>query len=193
MIGNIFSNRWKTAEKFFQSLENFSVPPADPIQTLLDREDWPAARRLILRDLRKTPDSHWLLDRLALTYYEQHRYTRALALSRRARELAPRCPLVLFNLAGALEMTDQPRAAIRIWRGLLRRPLRRLAWGPCGEGLLAARALRNECRYRIAKAHFHLGDLPAARLWLEAHLIHRRPGRPCTYPRRDALRLLARL
>ena len=169
------------------------MPPDDPIQTLLDREDWSAARRLILRDLRKTPDSHWLFDRLALTYYEQHHYTRAMRIGRRARELAPRCPLVLFNLAGALEMTDRPRSAIRIWRGLLRRPLRRLAWGPCGEGLRAARAIRNECRFRIAKALFHLGDLPLARLYLESHLRHRRSSIPCIYPKRDAIRLLSRL
>ena len=49
------------------------MPPDDPIQTLLDREDWPAARRLVLRDLRKTPDSHWLLARLNLESHLRHR------------------------------------------------------------------------------------------------------------------------
>jgi hypothetical protein len=58
-----FSNHWK---HFFQSLEKLPMPAADPIQPLLGSEDGPAARRLILRDLRKTPGSHRLLDGLAL-------------------------------------------------------------------------------------------------------------------------------
>jgi predicted Zn-dependent protease len=59
---------------------------SEPLNDLFDREDWSGARRLILPELKKTPDSHWLLDRLSVTYYEQRKYAEALRIIRKAQK-----------------------------------------------------------------------------------------------------------
>ena len=49
------------------------------IESRIERNDWRGARRLIRSELRRKPRSHWLLTRLALTYYERRDYRRSLA------------------------------------------------------------------------------------------------------------------
>ena len=68
------------------------------IEGLLASEDWTGARRAIRLRLRHAPDDHWLLSRLALTYYEQRKYKKALEIERQALRLAPRCPLALLAI-----------------------------------------------------------------------------------------------
>ena len=85
---------------------------ADTIESLIAADDWKGARRVITTALQREPNSHWLLSRLALTYYEEFEYERALALERQALELAPNCPLALWGYAGSLEMLDRPREAL---------------------------------------------------------------------------------
>jgi tetratricopeptide (TPR) repeat protein len=63
------------------------------IESAIERDDWPGARKLIEEELAKDPDDHWLLTRLSLTYYEQFDYQKALDLSERALSIAPECPL----------------------------------------------------------------------------------------------------
>jgi tetratricopeptide (TPR) repeat protein len=82
------------------------------IEKLIAAEDWDAARAEINRRLEDAPDSHWLITRLALTYYEQYDYSRALELSEMAMELAPDCPLDLWDYAGALDMLNRPKDAL---------------------------------------------------------------------------------
>lgn len=84
------------------------------IEDAIKRDDWKGARQLVRAALRQQPDSHWLLARLALTYYEEFDYERALAFGQQAYELAPHCPLVLWDLAGTLDMLGRHRDAIAI-------------------------------------------------------------------------------
>lgn len=165
----------------------------DTIEVLLEKEDWEKARQAILKELETNPDSHYLVSRLSLTYYEQRQYETALHYSREAMELAPRCPLVLWNHAGALEQTGHEREAIRIWKRLLRRGVERIAHGPCGEGIRQAESLLNDCRYRIGKTYCFLGRPALAWRYMHAHLAHRRRGLPSIYSRADVLRNLKRI
>jgi tetratricopeptide (TPR) repeat protein len=59
------------------------------IEALISAERWDEARQAIRRALVAEPSCHWLLARLALTYYEQHRYKDALAVAEEARSFAP--------------------------------------------------------------------------------------------------------
>jgi hypothetical protein len=54
------------------------------IENAIRRDDWKGARRLVRAALRRQPDSHWLLARLALTYYEEFDYERALTIGQQA-------------------------------------------------------------------------------------------------------------
>jgi hypothetical protein len=47
------------------------VNRSDKIESLIAADNWKGARDLINAALQKEPDSHWLLSRLALTYYEE--------------------------------------------------------------------------------------------------------------------------
>ncbi len=116
------------------------------IERLIAEEDWPAARRAIRTKLRSSPDDHWLLSRLALTYYEQRQYSQALECDLRAVANAPDCPLVLGGQAGSLEMLHQTKAALKVYRRLIRRGIQAIAFNDCGEGLAWARGLIADCR-----------------------------------------------
>lgn len=130
----------------------------DVIEARIAAEDWEAARGLIERELRRTPASHWLLARLALTYYEQHDYQTALRCGTQAQDLAPDCPLVLWEVAGALDMLERKHEAITVYRQITCRTLDDLAHGPCGEGLAWARGLVADSYYRMGRSHEDLGE-----------------------------------
>ena len=157
----------------------------NPIEALIREEKWPAARKAIKAALKSEPDSHWLLTRLGLTHYEQRDYAAALEWAERARELAPKCPLVAWDRAGALQMLGRHRDAIEIYRSLIRRGARRIANGPCGEGLARARGLVADCHYRIAKSLEALRQRKAALAEFERHLELRGPGCQSIYRLED--------
>lgn len=93
------------------------------IERAIDAEDWQGARRLIRAGLKKAPEHHWLLARLALTHYEERDYATALQYGLQAVDIAPQCPLALWEVAGAMEMLGQSSAALRVYRKLTRRSL----------------------------------------------------------------------
>ena len=161
------------------------------IEQAIEAEDWSAARALIKRRLRATPDDHWLLTRLGLTYYEQRKYAQALKLEERALALAPRCPLVLWDFAGSLEMLGRYEEAIAVYRRLIRRGVESIANDECGEGLRWARGLVADCHYRLAGCYEHLGSKAAAWRALERHLDLRGPGCSSIYPLAEVRREFA--
>lgn len=97
----------------------------DALEALLDAERWADARATIRAELRNVPNDHWLLTRLALTYYEQRNYRSALRHSEQALALAPKCRLVLWDYAGALQMIDRHEQAIAVYADLIKRGHRR--------------------------------------------------------------------
>ena len=92
------------------------------IEELIDSEEWTAARREINAALKKHPDDHWLLTRLGLTYYEQHRYQKALEIEEKALKISPECPLVLWDYAGTLQMLDQHKKSIKVFQKIMYYP-----------------------------------------------------------------------
>lgn len=163
------------------------------IERLVREEDWEGAERLLREELEREPGNHWLWCRLSLAFYERRRYAEALECSEKALSLAPRCPLALWEHAGDLDMLGREAEAAAIWRGLLRRGVRRIAYGECGEGRAWAESLLNDCRFRIARAAFEKGDFPAAARWIRLHLGHRKRGLPSCHSRAEALRLQRRI
>lgn len=134
----------------------------DAIEARIAADDWEGARALIERELHRHPDDHWLLTRLALAYYEQREYEKALVYDTRAHELAPDCPLVLWGLAGTLDMLGRERGAIALYERITGRTLDDLAHGSCGEGMGWARGLVADSYYRMGHAYERLGDRETA-------------------------------
>jgi tetratricopeptide (TPR) repeat protein len=152
-----------------------------PVEVLIREEKWPAARKAIRSALKTEPDSHWLLTRLGLTYYEQRDYVTSLKYAEQARKVAPRCPLVVWDYAGTLQILGRHREAVEAYRSLVRRGAKRIANGPCGEGLARARGLVADCHYRIAESLEVLGHRRAALAEFETHLDLRGPGCQSAY------------
>lgn len=151
------------------------------IEKLIDAENWPAARKLIRVELRNEPDSHWLLTRLGLTYYEQRNYRKALFYVTQAMKLAPDCPLVLWDYAGTLNMLGQNKEAIAIYKKLVKRGAEKIAHGKCGEGLASARSLIADCLYRIAKCYEDQSHYKKALDFYDRYIEHRKLGSRSIY------------
>jgi tetratricopeptide (TPR) repeat protein len=155
---------------------------SDEIEALIQAEKWKEARRLIKKSLRSEPQSHWLMTRLGLTYYEEHEYKTALAYEEAAMKLAPQCPLVLWDYAGTLDMLGREKEAIAIYRKIIKRGLQSLAFDDCGEGIARARGLLADCLYRMAKCYLSIGKPLQAVNYFQQHLSQRGPGCQSIYP-----------
>src|SRR5437764_10869288 len=121
------------------------------VETCIKKKNWKKAQQLIDKELLVTPDSHWLWSRLSLSYHEQYQYEKALECAQKALGLAPHCPVVLWDYAGALYAHGLAKEALAVWKRLLRRGVRSIAYGECGQGLVLARRLVNDCNYRIGR------------------------------------------
>jgi len=163
---------------------------AQRIEAAMDHEDWGRARRLIRRALENEPDSHWLMTQLSSALYEARQYEQAVEWSRKALELAPHCPLVLWDLAGGLDMTGHADEAIRIWRSLLDRGVQGIADDECGEGKRWSASLVNDCRFALGRTLHDVGRTKEGLKYLRDHLRHRRPGLPSIYTLREVKALL---
>ena len=163
----------------------------EAIEAVIADENWVLARRLINRELRRTPDDHWLLTRLSLTYYEQRNYKQALKISERALDLAPRCPLILWDYAGTLDMLGRTAEAIRIYQKIIRRGADSLAHGECGEGMAWARGMLADCYFRMGLCYGDRGNRSKATVALRKHLSLRRLGCRSIYDIRTARKHLA--
>jgi len=151
---------------------------------LYDHEKWLEARRVLFALLDQDPTNHWLLSRISSTFYEQRNHRRALTYARRAVQIKPQCPLALMDYAASLDMLGKTEEAISIWKLLLKRGYRSIAYGECGEGVRWAKEIASSCRYRIGLGHKRLGENRLALKYLKLHLKHRQRGIPDLYSRK---------
>lgn len=146
------------------------------IEAAIHAGSWKKARRLIRAKLRRFPEDHWLLTRLGVTYYEEENYQFALKYEKLALHSHPKCPLVLWDYAGTLQMLGKHRSALGIYNRLVSRGVTSIAYGDCGEGRARARGLVADCLYRRALSYGKLGARKAAIRSLVGHLRMRGPG-----------------
>lgn len=128
------------------------------INDLFAREEWRTARALIVKEMDKRGDDpgHWLLDRLATTYYEERKYKKALRLTEKALALMPDCPMVLWDYAGTLDALGRSQEAIEVYMDLIQRGPDKVGEEECGEGLEWAIGLLTDCFYRVSVCLKHL-------------------------------------
>ena len=154
----------------------------EAIERAIARDEWVRARRLIRAALSREPESHWLLSRLALTYYEQRQYRRALHYEIKALQIEPHCPLAIWGYAGELHMLERRKEALAIYRWLISWGEDELAYGTCGEGMQRARSLIADCFYRIALIQERMGQRKRALQSYNEHLSRRNRGTRSIYP-----------
>lgn len=136
--------------------------PEQQVNAFFERKKWKAAQRVIERALENLPEDapirHWWLSRLSAALYEQHQYADALENARLAESINPKCPLVLWDMANALDMLGKEREAIAVYSRILARKAHAIARDDCGEGLAKAQGLIADCKYRLSLCHADLGD-----------------------------------
>jgi len=126
------------------------------INDLLGREAWDEARRLLVKEQDKDPESHWVLTQLGVTFYEQRRYMDALELFVESQKIVPDCPLTLWNLAGVLDALENHDAAMRIYTWILQSNAS-VGDDPCWESKQWTEALKTDCLYRLGACFQQLG------------------------------------
>ncbi len=141
------------------------------LDKLLEREDWYRARQLLQAALKYSPDDHWLISRIGLTYYEDGKYRVALRHQIRAAKLAPGCSLVKWELAGCLDMLRRDSEAAQIYRSLSRASPRLARKDGCFEGVVWLRGLAADSLFRLSMIMERNHRLMAARRHLEKYLI----------------------
>jgi tetratricopeptide (TPR) repeat protein len=146
------------------------------IEKLVAQKKWSKARALLQDELLSDPADHWLWTTLGLTFYEQRQYEKALKCSRRAVELAPNCPLVLWDYAGTLFMCGREPSAFAIWTLLLEMDLEDVAYGECSEGMDWAMQLINDVHFKMGKYYDWKGDVSNARVSFKKYLHNRAHG-----------------
>ena len=149
---------------------------SERVWSLLEAEDYEGARAVLKARLRADPEDHWVLTRLGTTYYEERRYEEALRYGLRAYAVAPKCPLVLWDLAGTHEMLEHEDEALQLYDRLVARGVERIAFDECGEGRAWARGVVADAHYRRARVLQARGRRRAALNAFDAHLAMRGPG-----------------
>jgi tetratricopeptide (TPR) repeat protein len=163
------------------------------IESAIAAHKWPEARKLIRQELRLDPGNHWLLTRLSLTYYEQKQYRKSLHYVVQALQIAPYCPLAVWDYAGTLDMLNRRKRALQIFRWLISWGENRIAFGECGEGIRFAKSLIADCYYRIARIYEDRRERAKAIRAYKQHFLRRKRGARSIYPLSEVKRRYASL
>ncbi len=157
------------------------------VNSLLEQEQWARARALLEKQLVKSPEDHWLLTRIGTTYYEEGKYETALEYASRARTLAPRCPLVLWDYAGALDMLGRFNEALDVYKVFINDwPATVLE--ECNEGEEWGMSLLTDVLYRIGVCASRIGKKQAAEFFFRSHLRLVAMGNASIYPAEEVQR-----
>jgi tetratricopeptide (TPR) repeat protein len=139
------------------------------IERLINEENWDEARRQIEMELELTPDSHWLLDRLSVTYYEQLNYKTALKIIKKAYKLSPNCPLVLWDYAGTCDAVGDHAGAVRLYSHIIVNYPEN-AGDTCNEGDIWIQSLVLDCFYRLAISFEKMANPQQAKWFVEGYI-----------------------
>ncbi len=135
-------------------------------------------RGILLEWLKEEHDSHWTLAQIAeINYLEKH-FTEALEYAEKAWKIAPHCPMVIWEYAESLFRLGKNEEAEPLYRNLIRRRVKRIAYGECGEGIRATRMLVNDCRYPLGCILAIRVEFKIAEKYVKQHIANR--NRNCT-------------
>ncbi len=163
------------------------------VERLYEKDRWARAQELIKKELKKNPDDIWFLAVLSSIYYEQRKYIKAMEIIKKAIRITPQEPLVMWHYAVALYGLGKKKEAIKVYKKILKKGIRRIAFLDTTEGIRWARTLTNDCRYEIGTCYAHIGNLSLAAKWLRQHLKNRRPGIPSIYSKAEVKKKLKKL
>ncbi|HVU87581.1 MAG TPA: tetratricopeptide repeat protein [Pirellulales bacterium] len=150
------------------------------VELLMDQGKWKAARTLLEDARTVSPESHWILTQLAVTFYEEHNYADALKLLLASLEFKDDCPLTLWNLAGTLDALGQYDEAQRLFVWILKSK-KQAADDPCWESAKWTATLKADALFRLGDTAMHQGDKKGAARFYQNYLKLLQAGIEGTY------------
>lgn len=146
------------------------------------------ARAILFKELRKEPHNHWLLAKIGETYKGTNNNSLSLRYLKKAQTIAPNCPHTLWHLSATYYRIGEYDKSKKILRSLLRRGVKSIAFGLCGEGIQFSRSLLNDSRVRLALIYKKQDDIKMAIRYLNLHLKYRARGNASNYTKKQILK-----
>jgi tetratricopeptide (TPR) repeat protein len=124
---------------------------------------------LLRKNLKQSPDCHWLWFELSSAYYEKKKYKIALKYAQKALEIMPDCPLALWYCAAALSYSDiegSYQKSYDIYKQLIKKGVAGLdRMDCCNEGHDYNTGFINDCRLCIGMCAYDMNKYKEAKRW----------------------------
>lgn len=151
------------------------------------------AKIMIEGEMRNNRNDPWLISNYAIVLYELRDYKKALMYSSKAIKSEKNDPLFLNYHAVILNANNRENDAAKIWKYLLNRDIRKLAFEDCQEGILWVKSLQNDIRFSLALLYKSINNFKLAKKYIQEHLKYRTRGQFSLHTKKDAVKMLNEL
>jgi tetratricopeptide (TPR) repeat protein len=129
------------------------------IEMAIDQEEFGRAIEIINDALGGSSEweAHWLYARLAHAWCRQGNLVEATLWVKKGLSIAPRCPLLLWELGLIYEMENEYASAVNVYSQIIELGENELAEGDCGEGRSWANSMMADSYFRMGYCLFELG------------------------------------
>ncbi|NLR82130.1 tetratricopeptide repeat protein [Chitinophaga eiseniae] len=125
-------------------------------------------RRRLFAILRKEGENPEILTQIAASYYEEKNYKKAYVYDRRAWLCNKKSIVYIANLAVDLEMLGWYEKAIILSKGIISWNIDKIC-KYTGVDIMKAKALKNDCRFRISLVYYKMHEDNMARRYLNLY------------------------
>jgi tetratricopeptide (TPR) repeat protein len=146
----------------------------ETVNRLSSENKYDEARQRLMDWLKKNPQDHRALYRLARTYIPEENYEKIAEYLEQSLEIEPRCPTALSDYSYVLYMLNRNTEAFQVCKSLLQRGVKRLAnYRECKPGLRKAKGFVNDCRFILGMLYGSSGEYGSAKRYIKSHLANR--------------------
>jgi tetratricopeptide (TPR) repeat protein len=135
--------------------------------------NWVELKTFLQTWLEEEPDDHWIVLQIAETNYQLKNNAEALKYAEKAFNLAPVCPLAIWEYAETLVINGKNDAAARLYKILIRKGVNRIAFGECGEGIRTAKGMVNDSIYVLGLIYAKKGEFKLAEKYVRRYISNR--------------------
>lgn len=153
------------------------------IEEAYDTKNWKVALKYLKQELTISPRDIWVLTLLGSVLYEMRRYEEAEYYAHKAYLVDKNDTLAIWHYAGVLHMLGKCKAAIALYKKLIRLTEHEKIADRREQRLSAE--LQNDSRYRIGGCYLFMQRYDLASKWLNLYLQNRKKGVRSHYTKRD--------
>ncbi len=151
------------------------------LRELLLNKEWNKAEPLLVQELRSGKCGVRMLREFAWGMLECGKIDQAIRYGELAYRAAPNNKYVIWELANILSAGGEDKKAIHLFKRLLRIKIEINSSMSQGKSEKWARALKNDCRFRIGLLYYHMGEATLSRKWFSEYIKGREAGNSSEY------------